>query len=187
MQSGYTRLANASDLREIASVTQLSWTTAFDSILPPDVISKGTLDHFEDLWRPILDNYPCEKSVIVQRDETTIACGAHGPYRMGHNPKLKRVDDPRMGELYRCYVSPHHQGGRIGVLLFKTLMESLIKDGYETAVAWAYRENKPANRFFSHLGGEIIGEGKGLTMGEFEFDEVCYEFKLADSLRKIPI
>lgn len=187
MKPTQTRLATASDLHDIAAVTQLSWTTAFKSILPPAVLSRGTLAHFKELWRPILNNYPTEKTVIVRRNETGIACGAHGPYRIDHNPVLKRDKNSVTGEIYRCYVSPAHQGGRVGALLFKRLMESLIQDGYKTAAAWAYRANEPANRFFEKLGGEVIGEGRGLTMGQFEFDEVCYHFNLAESLRRIPL
>ena len=187
MKPTQTRLATASDLDDIAAVTQLSWSTAFKSILPPAVISRGTLAHFKELWRPILNNYPTEKSIIVRRNETSIACGAHGPYRSSHNPMLKGVNDSTTGELYRCYVSPEHQGGRTGILLFKSLMKSLVEDGYDSAVAWAYRKNKRANRFFRHLGGQIIGEGRGLTMGQFEFDEVCYHFRLAECLRRIPL
>ena len=77
------------------------------------------------------------------------ACPAHLPH-----PDVAPGD----GEVQRLYILRGYQGGGRGILLLRTALEWLERDGPRTLWIGVWSENHGAQRFYARHGFEIVGE-----------------------------
>ncbi|CAH9060611.1 hypothetical protein PSECIP111951_02317 [Pseudoalteromonas holothuriae] len=175
LPSNFTiRNAVLSDAQAMAGVTFESWQTAFSEFLPQEVLEKGTLDFFENIWHAMLAKPKKHSAVLLCDGSKIIACGTAGAYRNLHNPVSRKVCKLNAGELYRGYVLPSYQNKGIGQALLKARLLKLHEQGYHKAYTWIYAKNTRACMFYEKYGAVNLDRALGLTMNKYPFDEVCY-------------
>ena len=168
------RVATPLDAEAVAFVQTKTWQTAYAGIL--DQVFLDTLDYEERLsWRRKVFDLEHITPFVALSNEQIVGFADVGPARSdGLSPQSVGI-----GEIYAIYVLEEHQRKGLGKALFSRCREVLVERGFETFIVWVLVDNHRARRFYEGEGGKMTGE-KTVTIGEKQYNEYSYEFKLLD-------
>ena len=164
------REAGPSDAGAIARVHVDTWRTAYAGILPAEFLAGLSYGNSELNWSQALTaNRPATCMVVAETAEGKIVGFAFGaPEHEGH-PLYQ-------GELFAIYVLQEHQRKGVGRCLFLAMVRHFTGAGMNSMLLWAFKENRPARRFYALLGGELIAE-KTIAIGGTDLIEVAYGWR----------
>ena len=153
------------DIYEVAKIIVDDWKIAYKGIIDSRYLENL---NYEDKAKRIKEKYSKQKALVyIENDEIKGYC------RFGEN----RDNEKEYGEIYALYIKYGERNSGIGKKLSKKAMEILKERGYEEAVIWCLKDNKNARIFYERIGGELFKERK-IPIGDKEYDEVCYKYKL---------
>jgi GNAT superfamily N-acetyltransferase len=161
------REAMAGDADDIARVHVDTWQTAYDGILPADVIAAHSYEQREQYWRTALRQPDHELVFVAEQDGHVLGFASGGPERSG---------DPQFtGELYALYILAKYQNRGAGQALVRAIARRLARDGMTSMLVWVLADN-PARSFYVHLGAVEIRQ-QPIQMGTTTVGEVAYGWK----------
>lgn len=153
------------DIDEVAKIIVDDWKIAYKGIIDNEYLEKLS---YEDRAKRIKEKYLKQKALVyVENDKIKGYC------RFGEN----RDNEKEYGEIYALYIKSGEKNNGIGKKLSKKAMKILTERGYKEAVIWCLKENKNARIFYERIGGKLFKERK-IPIGDKEYDEVCYKYKL---------
>ena len=153
------------DIEEVAKIIVDDWKIAYKGIIDNEYLEKLS---YEDRAKRIKEKYLKQKALVyVENDKIKGYC------RFGEN----RDNEKEYGEIYALYIKYGEKNNGIGKKLSKKAMKILTERGYKEAVIWCLKENKNARIFYEKIGGKLFKERK-IPIGDKEYDEVCYKYKL---------
>ena len=153
------------DIEEVAKIIVDDWKIAYKGIIDNEYLEKLS---YKDKAKRIKEKYSKQKALVyVENDKIKGYC------RFGEN----RDNEKEYGEIYALYIKSGEKNNGIGKKLSKKAMKILTERGYKEAVIWCLKENKNARIFYEKIGGKLFKERK-IPIGDKEYDEVCYKYKL---------
>jgi GNAT superfamily N-acetyltransferase len=163
------RDATAADAPAVARVHVDSWKTAYQELLPEDVLSRLSYEERASKWADILGSpKPGEFTLVAVGDQDEIVGFASaGPERQG-------LAGYR-GELYALYLLPSHRGQGIGTRLVASVVARFRRAGVSGMVVWVLEDN-PHRHFYAKLGGRSCARGQH-TIGGQDYATVAYGWK----------
>ena len=153
------------DIEEVAKIIVDDWKIAYKGIIDNEYLEKLI---YKDKAKRIKEKYLKQKALVyVENDKIKGYC------RFGEN----RDNEKEYGEIYALYIKSGEKNNGIGKKLSKKAMKILTERVYKEAVIWCLKENKNARIFYEKIGGKLFKERK-IPIGDKEYDEVCYKYKL---------
>lgn len=150
------RPARPEDAERVARVQLSTWRTAYSDLLPAEALDVPEVQAAA-LWLGAVESPPTPRHrllVAMERDDV-VGFAASGP-----------AEEPEGAvELLTLLVEPRWGRRGHGSRLVAAAVDSWRRDGFPTAVAWAW-EGDPATRsFLSSSGWEVDGAVRGLDTG----------------------
>ena len=142
------RIAWADDADAIAGVQVRAWRMSYDGLLPPELLESLDPDALAAGWRTSLVQ-PAEarQRVLVALERNTVTGFALT------SPAADPDADPSAeGEVADLTVDPEHRGQGHASRLMQACVDTLLADGFTTAVIWV-------NTGDDDLRGFLVGAG----------------------------
>jgi GNAT superfamily N-acetyltransferase len=150
------RPARAEDAERVAAVQLSTWRTAYDGLLPAEVLDTP-LVQVAALWLGAVERPPTPAHrllVALERDEL-----------VGFAALQPEEDDPGAGELASLLVEPRWGRRGHGSRLLAAAVDTWRLDGVERALAWVWDRDVASRRFLTAAGWEVDGAARGLDTG----------------------
>ena len=143
-----------------------SWRSTYPGLMPDAYLSSLDATERAVRWERMLARAGRREMVYVAEEAgQVIGFAAGGPERDG-NPLFR-------GELYAIYLLQPAQGQGWGRALVSAVASHLLAWGMRNMLVWVLRDNRPARRFYEHLGGRYLSsritEFEGVTVPEVSY------------------
>jgi GNAT superfamily N-acetyltransferase len=163
------RDARVEDAAAVARVHVDSWKTAYQGLLPEEVLRQLSYQERTSKWAAILGSpRPGEFTLVAVGDQGEIVGFASG------GPERQRLPDYQ-AELYALYVLHSHRGQGIGTWLLGDAVARFREAGVNGMVVWVLADN-PHRRFYAKTGGQPCAQGQH-TIGGRDYATVAYGWK----------
>lgn len=167
------RAALASDAEAMGHVFVDSFRAAHRGQMPNWLLDTRTYDDSSSNWKRTVSQPGVGEHINVAVLDGIIAgVGMVGP-ALPWAPDEARRSSACTGECYALYVAPSAQGKGVGSLLLRTLARRLIDDGVERLLVGVLSANDRGCKFYSSLGGIVLGERTIVDEG-IHLDEYVY-------------
>ena len=146
-------LEDEADVREATRVNVLAWRTAYDGVLPQEVLEGRDPDPADERVRELYEQWREDRDGILVAEEAGTVRG-YAYFRWGGGTKpFVGADEAGLKELY---VHPDHWGRGIGTRLLERGLEVLPGDAERLRLE-TLSENERARRFYEARGFEPTG------------------------------
>ncbi|GGC72555.1 GNAT family N-acetyltransferase [Undibacterium terreum] len=169
MMNVILRPATVADAEAIAEVRIKSWRATYRGMIPDSYLDDMKLDESAAHWAKILEVASDRVCVFVAESENGIVGFASGMLL----PEEKLGLD---AELTAVYLSPDMQRSGIGRRMVQDVAQALKAKGAKGLLVWVISGNKPARKFYEHLGAELLIE-QGFNWDGMDLQEVGYGWK----------
>jgi GNAT superfamily N-acetyltransferase len=163
-----TRIASISDAATIARIHVDTWRSAYEDILPVELLERLSHDRSTQWWTSVLST-PAPRSCLRILNAGTTPVG----FAFGGENRAR--DLPFEGELQAIYVLEEHQGKGGGRLLFDAVRKTLREAGLRSMLLWVLK-NSPSRTFYERLGGIVAGQ-KPDAVGDTAVMLVAYAWR----------
>lgn len=170
------RPARSEDAARIAEISVASWREAYGGIIPQTALARLSADRRIAQYSPRRLGRASGLFVAECPDHGIVGFGSCGTSRVGAHR--------RIGEFYEIYVLEAYQRRGIGRRLMAMMAARLQSLALEPAIVWVLRDNGPARRFYSRLGGRPCEE-KPLIFDGLTLPGVSYSYAELDDLTGI--
>jgi GNAT superfamily N-acetyltransferase len=161
------RLAEPGDAAGIAAVKIASWRTAYEGLLPPEVL--GGLEHEveERAWRGYVEAMPpADRLWVAVEAGAVIGFARTGP---ASYPDLPATT----AELYGLYLHPAWFRSGRGRALLAHAVSDLTARGHAPVVLWHFTGNERASAVYERAGFRLDG---AVRRSDFGVDETRRRF-----------
>ena len=159
------------DVEECIDINIKEWWSTYKDLIPNEIIEELQVKNQKRINDVIKNLREKNNTFVAEVDGKVVGFSSYGKSR---NEKF-----PNSGEIYSCYILDDYHGLKIGRKLADKVMESLIKDGYQTMIT-ACLVGNPFNAWHKALGGKFVCEVITNIKG-FNFNENVYYH---DNLKK---
>ena len=159
------------DLPSVVNIKIKGWQAAYKGIIE-DAYLNNLDNEYEKRIHKMEENYMTNGFIVAEWNHEIVGfCRYVLDNRF--SPEIETAD----GELCAIYVKPEMKRSGIGTKMFQYVIDDFKKNHKSKMVLWCLKDNEPAKEFYIKMGGKIIGE-KGITFGEKEYQECCFEYDL---------
>ena len=164
------RDAGPDDSEALARVRAMSWRSAYDDLLPPELIAIATGPGGADRQREFLADDPARRAVLAEDDGEAVGMAVYGPDREVAGVKSAIG----YAELYLIYVLPGYWSRGVGRPLLDRVLDDVRAGGYARLALWVLAANARARRFYERYGFAItdnkIAERHGHVTHEIRYE-----------------
>jgi GNAT superfamily N-acetyltransferase len=158
------RDAGPEDAAALARVRSLSWRSAYDGLLPAELIGLAAGPGGETRQRAFLTEEPARRALLAEEDGEAVGMAVYGPDR----------EDDDGAELYVIYVLAEYWSKGVGGPLMDRVIEGVRAGGYPRLALWVLAGNERARRFYERYGFAIsdkkITERHGHVTHEIRYE-----------------
>lgn len=158
------RGAGPQDAAALARVRTLSWRSAYEGLLPPEVIAAATGPDGAARQRAFLAEDPARRALLAESDGEPVGMAVYGPDR----------EVSSGAELYVIYVVPSYWSRGVGPALMDRVLSGVRAGGYVRLGLWVLGGNERARRFYARYGFAVT-ENKTVERHGHVTHEVRYE------------
>jgi GNAT superfamily N-acetyltransferase len=173
MATGFVRPAHPVDAGEIARVQLATWRTAYRRLVPAQVFDRIDEAFLAESWREAIEAPPSPRHrvlVAVEQAERSYLVGftASGPVDEqalapeepveAHGDTVAAVTD--------LLVEPRWGRRGHGSRLLAACVDLWREDGFTSALAWAYEQDKATRTFLTNAGWQPDGAGRALDVDD---------------------
>ncbi len=163
------RQAKVDDWKGISRVHVDCMHSAYQEILPSDIINKFTYKDREKRWQKDLPNSIRGGTMnFVAVDQQGEIVG----FALGGTMRDPRLRIKYTGEIYGLYVHPEAQGQGYGTKLFESVAQHLASLHHSSIALWTFKDHQSCS-FYKYLGGEEVYEKNTIIAGK-EMKECAY-------------
>ena len=168
MEKFVIRNAVPADAPAIGKVHVDTWRTAYQGIMPDDVLKD--LSYAERIKR-VQTNLQDESI----RSRYFVADGPPGIVGFVCGGASRDSDKADFdAELYAIYVRKEFSGLGLGKRLFLAWAKETHRQGFRAMKLWVLKENHSSRRFYEAMGGKLLNQTKDGVFGEEDLPEVAY-------------
>ena len=172
------REAHIGDAEGIAFVHTMAWKTAYKGILDQTFLENVRFEERLTFRQKIFGENKGIHYVALWKAQVIGFCDAH-VLRFHENQHLsadQRQKRTERGEIYALYLLEDHQHKGIGKALFQRTRLQLKEEGLIPFLAWVFKDNHGARRFYESQGGIRVDEVSA-RIGDQDYQEVGYRFE----------
>jgi GNAT superfamily N-acetyltransferase len=164
------RDAGPDDSAALARVRALSWRSAYDGLLAPELIAVATGPGGADRQRAFLAEDPARRALLAEHDGEAVGMAVYGPDRAvaGAEPVAGTA------ELYVIYVLPCYWSRGVGPPLMDRVLGDARATGYSRLALWVLAGNERARRFYERYGFAVTDKKIAERHGHVTYD-IRYE------------
>ncbi|MEV6848081.1 GNAT family N-acetyltransferase [Actinoplanes sp. NPDC051411] len=184
MALGFVRPARPEDAAEIARIQLSTWRSSYRRMFPPHVLANLDEAYLTRGWSEAIEAAPSRRHrvliAIEQSDASTAVVGfaAAGPADeqalVPEEPPL--ADD--VAAITDLIIEPRWGRRGHGSRLLAAVVDLWREDGFATAVAWAYEQDKVMQKFLASAGWEPDGAGRALDVDDMLVPQVRFHVAL---------
>lgn len=163
------RRATAADAAAIAEVRIKSWRATYRGMIPDAYLDEMQLEDSTAHWTRILEVASDKVCVFVAESEDGVVGFASGMLLQEEKFGLN-------AELTAVYLNPDMQRSGIGRRMVQEVAQALQAKGAKGLLVWVISGNKPARKFYEHLGAELLIE-QSFNWDGMDLQEVGYGWK----------
>jgi GNAT superfamily N-acetyltransferase len=168
------RVAGVGDVGEIARIQVVTWQTAFDGMLPPDVLAGLDPREAATQWQDTIELGQATIFVATEADWIVGFCS------VGFSPESESAtandvpaqDAATVALVGTLLVEPRWGRRGHGGRLLATAAEAVRNDGATRGICWVPEANKASVGFFQHAGWSPDGVVRTLDAGGKPLREV---------------
>jgi GNAT superfamily N-acetyltransferase len=185
MALGFVRPARPEDAAEIARIQLTTWRSAYRRMFPPHVLASLDEAYLARGWSEAIESPPSRRHRVLiaveQSDAATQVVGfaAAGP----SDEQALAPDEPPMADdvaaITDLLIEPRWARRGHGSRLLAATVDLWREDGFAVAVAWAYDQDKPMQKFLASAGWEPDGVGRALDVDDMLVPQVRFHVALA--------
>ena len=185
MALGFVRPARPEDAAEIARIQLVTWRTAYRRMFPPHVLANLDEAYLARGWHEAIGEPPSARHRVLiaveQGDSSAWVVGfaASGPA----DEQALAPGEPELGDdvaaITELLIEPRWNRRGHGSRLLAAVVDLWREDGFATAVAWAYEQDKPMQKFLASAGWETDGAGRALDVDDMLVPQVRFHVSLA--------
>lgn len=187
MALGYVRPARPEDAGEIARIQLSTWRTAYRRLLPRHVLDQLDEDWMAQQWREAVVSPPSDRHrllVAVEQADQSYLVGflAAGP---PDEAALAPEEEPgalgdNVAAITDLLVEPRWGRRGHGSRLLSAAVDLWRPDGFVTAVAWAYEQDKATSSFLTSAGWQPDGAARSLDVEDLLVPQVRLHVSLIE-------
>lgn len=172
MALGFVRPARPGDAAEIARIQLATWRTAYRRMFPPHVLANLDEGYLARGWTEAITSPPSERHrvlVAVEQSEaasSTVGFAAFGPADEQALAPSEPALPSSVAAVTDLLVEPRWGRRGHGSRLLSAAVTHWRDDGFESAVAWAYEQDKAMQKFLTSAGWEPDGAGRALDVDD---------------------
>jgi GNAT superfamily N-acetyltransferase len=184
MALGFVRPARPEDAAEIARIQLSTWRSAYRRMFPPHVLANLDEAYLTRGWSEAIESAPSGRHRVLisieQSDTSTAVVGfaATGPA----DEQALAPDEPPLADdvaaITELLIEPRWGRRGHGSRLLAALVDLWRADGFSTAVAWAYEQDKAMQKFLTSAGWEPDGAGRALDVDDMLVPQVRFHVAL---------
>jgi GNAT superfamily N-acetyltransferase len=184
MALGFVRPARPEDAAEIARIQLSTWRSSYRRMFPPHVLANLDEAYLTRGWSEAIVSVPSRRHrvliAIEQSDASTAVVGfaAAGPADeqalVPEEPPL--ADD--VAAITDLLIEPRWGRRGHGSRLLSAVVDLWREDGFTTAVAWAYEQDKVMQKFLASAGWEPDGAGRALDVDDMLVPQMRFHVAL---------
>ena len=167
------RQAKVEDAKEIASIVNRSWQTAYKGLIDDDFLDSLSIEENTKRWIENIKSQSEANNIYVYEDEDDNKI--KGVIRFGEPGDKK--NNKFNAEIHVLYVEPDSKRKGIGTKLFKLAINNFLDRGKQDLIIWCLKGNTIGMNFYKKMGGKLVQERKDIVKG-INVEEVGFEFKL---------
>jgi GNAT superfamily N-acetyltransferase len=169
------RRATGGDAEAIASLHTESWRDVYQGILPDSYLDSQITDERVNLWKSRFSSLASDRLLVVLTES---------PGELVGFACVLLDEDPQWGAcLDNLHVLPRWRSRGVGRLLFGRVAQWVMstEPGWPIHL-WVFEANLGARRFYSALGGEVVGHQKKEVLKGIEISSVLYLWRDLEEL-----
>lgn len=157
------------DIDDFLRINTEAWNESYKGIIDKEFLEwiKLNLDNNIERLKNKFDDRDCERYLLIYKGM---------PVGMSSINKSRIKEYCEAGELSSLYLLDRVKGIGFGKILFMDGVKRLRELGFKDMVIGCLKENKKANGFYKHMGGELVLTRK-IIIGKQELDENIYYYK----------
>ena len=172
MALGFVRPARPEDAAEIARIQLSTWRSSYRRMFPPHVLAGLDETYLTRGWSEAIESAPSERHRVLiaveQSDASTTVVGfaAAGPAdEQALAPEEPPLPDD-VAAITELLIEPRWNRRGHGSRLLAAVVDRWREDGFATAVAWAYEQDKAMQKFLASAGWEPDGAARALDVDD---------------------
>jgi GNAT superfamily N-acetyltransferase len=185
MALGFVRPARPEDAAEIARIQLSTWRSSYRRMFPPHVLANLDEAFLTRGWSEAIESAPSARHRVLiaveQSDASTAVVGfaAAGPA----DEQALAPEEPPLADdvaaITELLIEPRWNRRGHGSRLLAAVVDLWREDGFATAVAWAYEQDKVMQKFLASAGWETDGAGRALDVDDMLVPQVRFHVALA--------
>jgi GNAT superfamily N-acetyltransferase len=185
MALGFVRPARPEDAAEIARIQLSTWRSSYRRMFPPHVLANLDEAFLTRGWSEAIESAPSARHRVLigveQSDTSTAVVGfaAAGPA----DEQALAPEEPPLADdvaaISELLIEPRWNRRGHGSRLLAAVVDLWREDGFTTAVAWAYEQDKAMQKFLASAGWETDGAGRALDVDDMLVPQVRFHVGLA--------
>jgi GNAT superfamily N-acetyltransferase len=185
MALGFVRPARPEDAAQIARIQLSTWRSAYRRMFPPHVLANLDEAYLARGWSEAIEAAPSERHrvlIAIEQSETStqvVGFAAAGPA----DEQALAPEEPPLADhvaaITDLLIEPRWARRGHGSRLLAATVDLWRSDGFATAVAWAYEQDKAMQKFLASAGWEPDGAGRALDVDDMLVPQLRFHVDLS--------
>jgi GNAT superfamily N-acetyltransferase len=192
MALGFVRPARPEDAAEIARVQLTTWRSAYRRMFPPHVLANLDEAYLARGWSEAIESAPSARHrvlIAVEQSDTATAVVGFAAAGPADEQALAPEEPPLpqdVAAITDLLIEPRWSRRGHGSRLLAATVDLWREDGFRTAVAWAYDQDKAMQKFLGSAGWEPDGAGRALDVDDMLVPQVRFHVALTEDEQVAP-
>lgn len=186
MALGYVRAARPEEAGDIARIQLATWRLAYRRLLPAQVLDQLDESWMAQRWRAAIESPPTGRHrvlIAVEQAEQQhlvgfAASGPAGTEMAAPGAPPPTADTAAISDLL---VEPRWGRRGHGSRLLAATVDLWREDGFTTAVAWVFQDDRVTSAFLTSAGWEPDGSRRALEVGDLLVPQIRWHTRLPAS------
>jgi GNAT superfamily N-acetyltransferase len=184
MALGFVRPARPEDAAEIARIQLSTWRSSYRRMFPPHVLASLDEAYLTRGWSEAIESAPSGRHrvlISVEQSATStevVGFAAAGPA----DEQALAPEEPPLADdvaaITELLIEPRWNRRGHGSRLLAAVVDLWREDGFSTAVAWAYEQDKAMQKFLASAGWEPDGVGRALDVDDMLVPQLRFHVAL---------
>jgi GNAT superfamily N-acetyltransferase len=187
MALGFVRPARPEDAAEIARIQLSTWRSAYRRMFPPHVLANLDEAYLTRGWSEAIESAPSGRHrVLISVEQSDISTAVVGFAAAGPaDEQALAPDEPPPADdvaaITDLLIEPRWNRRGHGSRLLAAVVDRWREDGFSTAWAWAYEQDKAMQKFLASAGWEPDGVGRALDVDDMLVPQVRFHVALGQN------
>lgn len=173
MALGFVRPARPADVGEIARIQLGTWRTAYQRVLPRQVLADISEGWLRERWSAAVDTPPDRRHRVLVAIEQTVQ-----DYVVGFMASAPSEEDDSIATIIELLVEPRWGRRGHGSRLLAASVDLWRQDGFRSATAWTFERDAATAKFLTSAGWAPDGAHRALDVDDLLVPQIRWHVAL---------